>query len=86
MQIIIDGAIHMPIYEYHCEKCDENFEYIVFGKEKPCCPSCNSKKVCKQMSVCGFLSKGGGGETVSHSAGASSCGGCAATSCGGCSH
>ncbi|MBC8246403.1 MAG: zinc ribbon domain-containing protein, partial [Deltaproteobacteria bacterium] len=46
----------MPIYEYHCEKCNEDFEYIVFGKEKPCCPSCNSKKVCKQMSVCGFLS------------------------------
>jgi putative FmdB family regulatory protein len=76
----------MPIYEYHCEACAQDFEYLVMGQEIPCCPECDSKKVCKQMSSCGFLSKGGGGETVSRSAGASSCGGCAASSCAGCSH
>ena len=75
----------MPIYEYRCNQCNEEFEYLIIGKDKPCCPCCCSKKVSKRMSVCGFVSKGTGGETVSQSAG-SSCGGCSATSCGSCSH
>jgi putative FmdB family regulatory protein len=28
----------MPIYEYHCKNCDQDFEYLVFGSEKPNCP------------------------------------------------
>ncbi|MCP4690523.1 MAG: zinc ribbon domain-containing protein [Desulfobacterales bacterium] len=75
----------MPIYEYHCEECSNDFESLVFGGEKPDCPACNSGRVRKLMSACGFVSKGTGGETVSSAAG-SSCGGCAATSCAGCAH
>jgi putative FmdB family regulatory protein len=75
----------MPIYEYHCEKCGQDFECLIFGHDKPECSACRSKKVTKQMSACGFVSKGGGGETLSKSAG-SSCSGCAATSCSGCGH
>lgn len=74
----------MPIFEYHCEKCHNNFECLVFGDEKPSCTSCNSKKVTKQMSACSFFSKGSHGQTVSSSAGGSSCSGCAATSCSSC--
>ncbi|MFO7557491.1 MAG: zinc ribbon domain-containing protein [Desulfobacterales bacterium] len=74
----------MPIYEYHCKKCDKNFEYLVFGSDEPTgCPSCGGKKVTRLMSACGFKTKGRGGETVSSSAG-SSCGGCSASSCSGC--
>lgn len=76
----------MPIYEFHCEKCDQEFECLVFGSEQPDCPSCKSKNVNKMMSRCGFVSKGGGGETQSRSAGDSACSGCAATSCSGCGH
>ena len=76
----------MPIYEYHCDACKQDFECLVFGNEKPCCPKCNCEKLERLMSSCGFLSKSGSGETVSRSAGASSCGGCAATSCGSCGH
>lgn len=75
----------MPIYEYHCKKCGENFECLVTGSYKPECTSCNSKNVKKLMSACGFVSKGSGGQTVSASAG-SSCSGCAASSCSGCGH
>jgi putative FmdB family regulatory protein len=75
----------MPIYEYHCEKCGEDFECLIIGSDTPECSSCTSKKVKKLMSACGFVSKGGSGQTVSSSAG-SSCGGCAATSCAGCRH
>jgi putative FmdB family regulatory protein len=76
----------MPIFEYHCDKCNHNFESIVFGKEKPVCPSCKSKKARKLMSTCGFVSKGSGGETVRASSSSSSCGGCSAASCAGCGH
>jgi len=76
----------MPIYEYCCEDCQKNFEKLVFGSEQPDCPSCNSKKVNRLMSTCGFLSKGSGGETTGSSAGASACGGCSATSCSTCGH
>jgi len=78
----------MPIYEYHCNDCEHNFEYLVFGNKQPDeCPSCKSSKVNKLMSRCGFLSKGSGGETIKASASASSsCGGCTASSCAGCGH
>ena len=76
----------MPIYEFQCKKCSREFEYLVLGSDKPVCPGCKSKNVSKMMSACGFVSKGGGGETVRSSASASSCGGCSAGSCAGCGH
>ena len=75
----------MPIYEYHCLKCNEDFECLVFGNEQPDCPTCKGAEVCRLMSTCGFVSKGGGGQTVSKSAG-SSCSGCSGTSCSSCGH
>lgn len=72
----------MPIYEYQCKGCGHQFEALVFGQEAPACPDCDSAKVCKLMSTCGFVSKGAGGQTVSSSS--SSCGGCQASSCSGC--
>lgn len=74
----------MPIYEYQCKACGHEFEYLTFGKDNPCCPACQGKKVCRLMSACGFVSKGAGGQTVSSSS--SSCGGCKASSCAGCGH
>ena len=75
----------MPIYEYQCCDCGKDFEYLVLGKEKPDCPSCDSKNVAKLMSDCSFFSKGSHGETVKATASAPSCSGCAATSCSSCS-
>ncbi len=75
----------MPIYEYKCNECGKNFEYLVMGNKEPeNCPSCNSEKVKKLVSSCGFFSKGSGGETVRASAGTSSCGSCSAMSCSSC--
>ncbi|MCP4745424.1 MAG: zinc ribbon domain-containing protein [Desulfobacteraceae bacterium] len=73
----------MPIFEYKCKACDKEFEQLVFGQETPACPVCESNKVCKLMSTCGFVSKGAAGQTVSSSS--SSCTGCKATSCSSCS-
>lgn len=75
----------MPIYEFHCDECHKDFECLVLSsEEQPECPTCKGKHIQRMMSACGFVSKGGGGETVSRSAGASSCTGCAATGCGSC--
>jgi putative FmdB family regulatory protein len=76
----------MPIYEYHCEDCDQDFECLVIGDESPECSCCNGKNISRLMSACGFVSKGSGGETVSKAAGASACSGCAGTSCSSCGH
>ena len=77
----------MPIFEFHCNECNHNFEMLVLGKEKPGnCPECNGQKIVKLMSACGFLSKGTGGETLKTSAGASGCSGCSANSCASCGH
>ncbi len=74
----------MPIYEYHCQHCDKDFEYLAIGKPDPSCPTCNTKKVHKLMSACGFVSKRNDGQTVRSSAAGSACSGCAATSCSTC--
>jgi len=76
----------MPIYEYHCEKCGEDFEYLVIGKTDPECTSCSSRKITRLMSTCGFVSKGNSGETVSSSASTSACSSCSSGSCSSCGH
>ena len=40
----------MPIYEYRCKGCDQTFEAIVQGNQKPACPECGSKRLEKQFS------------------------------------
>lgn len=72
----------MPIYEFVCRKCNNDFEELVFSQsEKVACPACGSKKVERQMSVFAFSSGG-----TFRSTGSASCGGCSKASCSGCSH
>ena len=73
----------MPIYEFHCNDCDKDFEYLVFGNDKPICKDCNNNNISKLMSACGFISKGTDGATTSSSS-SSSCGSCSASSCSSC--
>jgi putative FmdB family regulatory protein len=52
----------MPIYEYACEKCEDEFEAeqrITDGPIKSC-PRCKSKKVKRLISRTSFVLKGGG--------------------------
>ena len=35
----------MPIYEYSCGQCKDDFELLVFKSDEPACPKCGSKKV-----------------------------------------
>jgi len=44
----------MPIYEYQCNQCCENFEKLVFSSTVVDCPKCSSKDVRKKMSSFGM--------------------------------
>ena len=52
----------MPIYEYACERCDDEFEVEQRITEDPlkCCPSCRSPKVKRLISQTSFVLKGSG--------------------------
>ena len=41
----------MPIYEYICQDCGHEFEYLMRGSEKPSCPRCQKDRLTKKMSV-----------------------------------
>ncbi len=47
----------MPIFEYKCNECKEDFERLVFSGEEGnvSCPQCKSKNVKKRMSVSSFM-------------------------------
>jgi len=51
----------MPIYEFHCEKCERDSEILVRSSDwkGTKCPHCGSKKLAKKFSV--FASAGAGG-------------------------
>lgn len=52
----------MPIYEYHCNRCDHNFEVMqqIGDDSIKLCPKCNSDAVKKMMSAPPFHLKGTG--------------------------
>ncbi len=42
----------MPIYEYTCNDCAQNFEELVRGNAEPeKCPSCGSRAIHRKLSV-----------------------------------
>jgi putative FmdB family regulatory protein len=68
----------MPIFEFKCGKCRENFEVFFRSRDEKVailCPKCGSKRAKRLMST--FAGKVG-----NTSAGGAGCGSCAATSCG----
>jgi len=49
----------MPLFEYHCPKCNHQFELLVMGSTAPACPECNSKKLEKMLSTFAVNINGG---------------------------
>lgn len=74
----------MPIFEYICEKCGNEFEALVFRDEKQNCPKCGAENPTKKMSSFGF-SIGYKFKPSSSGAG-SSCSSCGSSNCSTCSH
>jgi putative FmdB family regulatory protein len=69
----------MPIFEYHCNECDKDFEILVLGNQEISCPTCTGNNVRKLLSIFSHKSEG----EFSSSKG-SSCISCGATSCATC--
>ena len=48
----------MPIYEYRCQKCDNEFELLVRGEMTPACPTCDSPDLDRLLSLPRVQSQG----------------------------
>ncbi|MBW2028213.1 MAG: zinc ribbon domain-containing protein [Deltaproteobacteria bacterium] len=71
----------MPIYEYRCKKCHNEFECLVLGDEEGIsCPECNARRVERLMSACSSKSSG----NFTSSSGPSGCSSCSSTNCSSC--
>jgi putative FmdB family regulatory protein len=68
----------MPIYEYSCRECGAEFEKFIGGPATIACPSCQSERVMRLMSLVGVKSSG---RFVSPSS-SSMQGGCCGGGCG----
>ena len=62
----------MPIYEYACQTCHNEFEVLVRSDSVPQCPSCQSTALDKKLSV--FATNAP--TAVAAPMAASPCGGC----------
>ncbi len=84
----------MPIFEYVCKRCNNQFEELVFSQdEQTVCPSCGSTKTEKLMSCCRSKVAGAGGGSAEDTGASASpapapsrggCAGCSGGSCASC--
>jgi putative FmdB family regulatory protein len=71
----------MPLYEYKCTKCNEQFEVLLLKQDETVtCPRCNTADVEKLMSACAVKSGG----TFTPSTGSSGCASCSGGNCSAC--
>ncbi|MBN2654974.1 MAG: zinc ribbon domain-containing protein [Nitrospirae bacterium] len=66
----------MPIFEYICSECKEEFEKLAYGSQTVKCPKCGSENVAKKFSVFGMSG-------VEHQT-SSGCSSCSKGSCSSC--
>ncbi len=52
----------MPIHEYACRACGNEFETLVRSSETPVCPKCESAELEKKLSVFAAQTKSAGAE------------------------
>ncbi|HSL69818.1 MAG TPA: FmdB family zinc ribbon protein [Longimicrobiales bacterium] len=47
----------MPLYDYCCRSCGQQFEALVRGETKPSCPACQSQELDRLLSLPGINSE-----------------------------
>lgn len=75
----------MPLFEFECKKCGQQFEALIrpHDDDNVSCPKCGSKKLRKLIS--GFTARSAGKKDYElKPVGGSSCASCTASSCAGC--
>lgn len=71
----------MPIFEYTCLDCGQDFETIVFkSSELVCCPECKKENLEKKMSKFAFK----GTDRFVGTGSSSGCGSCSSGNCSSC--
>ena len=68
----------MPLYEYHCNKCEKEFEQIVPFSEAdliPSCPFCGDKDTSKKISMAASFGSSPSGSVTSSGSKCGSVGG-----------
>lgn len=66
----------MPIFEYVCKECKNEFEALIFGKQKAECPKCQSKSLEPQLSVFAVSAKGAASQSSFSAGSQGACGSC----------
>jgi len=64
----------MPIFEYICQKCNHQFEALIYGNQKAECPKCHASKLAPQLSVFAVSAKSSSSPSSPRPAGP--CGSC----------
>ena len=77
-----EGVIVMPLFEFSCIKCENEFEKLMLGStpKPPVCPECSSPEVTRLMSAASFKSNGKMASNSGHS-----CSSCSTSNCSSCS-
>lgn len=74
----------MPLYEFICAGCQEEFEILIrqqSDKKTLSCPKCHSRKVKQQFSVFGLINRDKSNDQPFSSNSTSSCTSCPNHSC-----
>jgi putative FmdB family regulatory protein len=72
----------MPIYEYVCRKCGQEFEALIRGQEKASCPGCGGGQLTKKISVAAGHVRGGSPACPAREMGACNMPTCGGGGCG----
>ncbi len=70
----------MPLYEYACQECHQDFELLMRTGESPECPHCGSQRLQKLLST--VVAHSAGGSTLPVCNGPEEAG-CGFSQCGG---
>ena len=47
----MSGAFLMPLFDYHCRSCDNEFELLIRGSTVPVCPECGGQELERLLSL-----------------------------------
>ena len=48
----------MPIYEYSCKACGNEFELLIRGQDRAACPKCKAEELERVLSLPAVISEG----------------------------